>query len=215
MKQVQVERILQGLERIPSPRPEVEQYATPAAIAAEVIYLALGKGDVAGVRVLDAGCGAGILGIAAKLLGAASVIGIDIDPSALRVARRNAERAHVDVNWRREDMAAFDESVDTVLTNPPFGSQRKHADRPFIDRSLQLADVVYSFHNAVTETYVRNRIEARGGTITDRIPYRFPNPRAFPFHRDGMREVAVVLFRTESSRRTSSAHPVPASERFV
>jgi putative methylase len=203
MKQVQVERILQGLESIPAPRPEVEQYATPAGIAAEVLYLALGKGDVAGVRVLDAGCGAGVLGIGAKLLGAESVIGIDIDPGALRAARRNAERAHVAVDWRQEDMAAFDEPVDTVLTNPPFGSQRRHADRPFIDRSLQLGSVVYSFHNAVTEAYVRNRIEARGGTVTDRIPYRFPNPRAFPFHRDATREVAVVLFRTESNRPSS------------
>jgi ribosomal protein L11 methyltransferase len=45
-----------------------------------------------GDRVLDLGSGSGILGIAAIKLGAASVIGIEIDPEANEVAVRNAER---------------------------------------------------------------------------------------------------------------------------
>lgn len=40
--------------------------------------------------VLDYGCGSGILGIAAALLGARSVIGVDIDPQALVATRENA-----------------------------------------------------------------------------------------------------------------------------
>lgn len=43
-----------------------------------------------GERVLDAGCGSGILGIAALLLGAASVRSVDVDPDAVPVARENA-----------------------------------------------------------------------------------------------------------------------------
>lgn len=44
-----------------------------------------------GERVLDVGCGSGILGIAAALLGAAETVGVDIDPLAARVANENAE----------------------------------------------------------------------------------------------------------------------------
>lgn len=43
-----------------------------------------------GDRILDVGTGSGILGIAAAKLGAADVLGIDVDPVAVRVARDNA-----------------------------------------------------------------------------------------------------------------------------
>ena len=51
--------------------------------------------DVAGKTVVDFGCGSGILGIAALKLGAAKVIGIDIDPQALLASKDNAQRNHV------------------------------------------------------------------------------------------------------------------------
>ena len=42
--------------------------------------------------LVDFGCGSGILGIAALLLGAKQVIGVDIDPQALLATRENARR---------------------------------------------------------------------------------------------------------------------------
>ena len=150
MKKVQLERILQSLEAVPSPRPDIEQYPTPAGLAAEVAYIAHGKGDLAGCRVLDARCGNGVLGIAAKLLGAAEVVGVDIDPLAIQVAERNAHRAKVEIEWRHADVRSVAGPFDTVLMNPPFGSQTKHADLPFLDTALSVARVGYSFHNGVT-----------------------------------------------------------------
>ncbi|MGN4948605.1 50S ribosomal protein L11 methyltransferase [Aeromonas sp. 94A] len=48
--------------------------------------------DLTGKTVVDFGCGSGILGIAALKLGAARVIGIDIDPQAIQASRDNAVR---------------------------------------------------------------------------------------------------------------------------
>ncbi len=48
--------------------------------------------DLAGRRVIDYGCGSGILAIAALKLGAARAVAFDIDPQALLAARENAER---------------------------------------------------------------------------------------------------------------------------
>ena len=48
--------------------------------------------ELAGKTVVDFGCGSGILGIAALKLGAARVIGIDIDPQAIQASRDNAMR---------------------------------------------------------------------------------------------------------------------------
>ena len=44
-----------------------------------------------GMRVLDVGCGSGILGIASVLLGAKEAYGVDIDETAVRIANENAE----------------------------------------------------------------------------------------------------------------------------
>ena len=49
------------------------------------------KSVTPGCAVLDVGCGSGILGIAALLLGAGNVLGIDIDPMAVRSSSENAE----------------------------------------------------------------------------------------------------------------------------
>lgn len=48
--------------------------------------------DVKDSTVIDYGCGSGILGIGALLLGAKSVLGVDIDPQALLATQDNAER---------------------------------------------------------------------------------------------------------------------------
>ena len=48
-----------------------------------------------GDSVLDYGCGSGILGIAALKLGAASAVGVDIDPLALEAARYNSRQNEV------------------------------------------------------------------------------------------------------------------------
>jgi len=51
--------------------------------------------DLKGKRVIDFGCGSGILAIAALKLGAASAVGVDNDPQALIASADNAERNHV------------------------------------------------------------------------------------------------------------------------
>ncbi len=200
MKKVQLERILESLDAVPSPRPDLEQYATPAAIAAEAAYIAHGKGDIGGRRVLDLGCGNGVLAIAAKLLGAAEVVAVDVDPQAISVAEQNARNAHIEIDARTADVRDVTGRFDTVLMNPPFGSQSKHADLPFLDRALSLAGVVYSFHNGVTEAFLVRRIEARGGRVTDRIRYDFPLPHTFRFQKEEVRRIPVVLFRIEATK---------------
>ena len=45
-----------------------------------------------GERVLDAGCGSGVLGIAVLALGAAEAVGVDHDPAAVAASRANVAR---------------------------------------------------------------------------------------------------------------------------
>ncbi len=56
--------------------------------------------------VYDIGSGSGILSIAAKLLGAKKVVGVDLDPMCIRVSKENAEINHVEVEFIEGDLFA-------------------------------------------------------------------------------------------------------------
>lgn len=76
-------------------------------------------GAVAGSRVLDVGCGSGILSIAAAKLGAMSVLGLDPDPIAVESTTANARRNAVArrVRVRRGSVPTGEAPLDLILAN--------------------------------------------------------------------------------------------------
>ena len=52
----------------------------------------LASQELSNKQIIDYGCGSGILGVTALLLGAESAVGIDIDPQALTASRDNIDR---------------------------------------------------------------------------------------------------------------------------
>ncbi len=76
---------------------------------------------VGGESVLDYGCGSGILGIAARRLGAGQVVGVDIDPGALQATRANAAANQTEITVLSADAeprGPFDVVAATILSNP-------------------------------------------------------------------------------------------------
>jgi ribosomal protein L11 methyltransferase len=74
-----------------------------------------------GERVLDYGCGSGILAIAAMKLGAAAAVGVDIDPQAVLAAARNAEQNRIAARFLDPDAdpgGEYDIVVANILSNP-------------------------------------------------------------------------------------------------
>ena len=69
----------------------------------------------AGARVLDYGCGSGILAIGAALVGATTVDGVDIDPAAVEATRYNAQANQVTLQAGLADLAQG--QYDVVLAN--------------------------------------------------------------------------------------------------
>lgn len=74
-----------------------------------------------GDTLLDYGCGSGILALAAAKLGAAEVLGVDIDDRALEAAADNAARNGVELRLAHSKQVLteqFDIVVANILTNP-------------------------------------------------------------------------------------------------
>lgn len=194
MRRRELEMLLQSLDRFQAPRPELEQYSTPAIIAAEMLFKALAHGHVEEKKVLDLGCGTGPLGIGAALLGASQVIGVDTDAEALKQAEINAAKVNVEVEFRQGDVTEVKEISDTVIMNPPFGAQRKGADRPFLVTAMKCAPVIYSLHLSQTEDFVQRFVEKAGFKAIVLKRYKFGIPYMFEFHSKAKKEVDVTLF---------------------
>lgn len=201
MKKKHLAMLLSKLQGFENPKPELEQYRTPGDVAAELLWIAAQLGDVEGKVVADLGTGTGVLAIGAKLLGAERVYAVEIDEAALEVARRNAERAGVEVEFLHMDVSEFSKKVDTVVMNPPFGSQSKHADRPFLIKAFEVADVVYSIHLAKPE--VRNFLKtfSKEHNFIPKLlsTVYFEIPAQFFFHRKRLERITTDLYRLEKA----------------
>ncbi|MDE1820256.1 MAG: methyltransferase [Euryarchaeota archaeon] len=199
-KRTELLRALAQLEGFPHPDARTEQVVTPAEAASELLWEAFVRGDIVGRRVLDLGCGTGVLAIGAALLGAASVTGVDQDPEALSVARENARRANAEIAWVQRELGSTSREppvplADTVVMNPPFGAQRKHADRPFLEAAAGAISpsggAVYLLSNAASQAFIERWSIARHLTIEDHRRSPWTLPPTFPHHREARGRIEV------------------------
>jgi putative methylase len=197
-----LERALSEVEVHPLPKAYLEQYTTTSEVAAEALYLAAYvHSDIIDKTVVDLGCGTGRLAIGAALLGAREVFGVDVDRVAVRIAKKNAERMGVkeEIHWIVAEINVVKGAFCTVLQNPPFGVQRRRADRCFIRKALELGNTIYSFHKGglSNREFIKRFIEGHGGRVTNIFPMKMEIPRMFEFHTKKKRSIQVDLYRIE------------------
>jgi putative methylase len=115
------------------------------------------------------------LGLGAAFLGAEAVVGVDIDPVAIEVAQKNAEKAGLTdkIQFQNSDVSAVEGHFDTAIENPPFGVQNRQADRSFLAKALQSAPKVYSLHNhpEVDERLIRILKSSQGFVQVQPSPF--------------------------------------------
>lgn len=206
MKRKKLEMLLSKLKEIPDPRPDLEQYRTPPSMVCDILFEALARGDIRGKNVCEMGCGGGPFAIGSWILGAVEVLGIDVDEKALQVAKDNIARAReelVEVPHSPFELMSHDLNepiplsprFDTVLMNPPFGAQKKHADRPFIERAMEVSSICYSIHNGNSYQFLQRISEAIGAEVEILWEDTIEIPSMFHFHTKEKKETGVVVVR--------------------
>ena len=83
----------------------------------QLVLEALERLPLAGASLLDAGCGSGILAIAALKLGAGPVLGFDIDPESIENSLANARLNGVEGRFRVAEAADVEGPWDVVAAN--------------------------------------------------------------------------------------------------
>jgi putative methylase len=197
MKQRQLEILLQQVPPPKAPKPALEQYMTPAPIAADILFTAYHWGDIERKTVVDLGCGTGIFAVGAVFMGAEEVYGIDVDKTVISLAKQHARSKNLSIHFQTKDVTAVTTQCDTVLMNPPFGAQKsnKNADRPFIEKGFEIASVIYSLHLKKTVPFIEKMIHALHGELTYQKDYEFPIKWMFEFHEKEVVTYKVTLLR--------------------
>ena len=121
----------------------------------------LDQQDLKGKIVIDYGCGSGILGIAALLLGAKQVIAVDNDPQALLASRDNAQRNNIATSrlstYLPDDVPATicaDVMVANILASPLISLAPKLCAMTKPKGLLCLAGLLENQIDAVSKPYL-------------------------------------------------------------
>lgn len=160
---------LSKLLKFEKPKLKSEQYSTDSENAAVILWDAFLRGDINGKKIADLGAGTGILGIGALLLGAKKVFFVEKDKEVIPILKENL-KDHKNFKILNDDINSFNEKVDTVIQNPPFGTKEKHADKAFLEKAFSISKIIYSIHKASTDRFVRKISEDNGFAVSNVIP---------------------------------------------
>lgn len=197
--------ILSKFETFKEPKAELEQYSFDGQSASEMLWNAHQLGDIEGKLVGDFGCGTGILGIGALLLGAKFVYFIDKSEAAVMAAKRNVKRAEEELgeSFKEKvvflvgDIGKFNHRVNTVIQNPPFGTITQHADRIFLEKAVGSARVIYSVHKTSTMDFLKTFTKKLGGKITHIFRMEMQLKSTMKWHKSDIRRIDVSAIRIE------------------
>lgn len=114
-----------------------------------------------GVRMLDLGCGSGILSIISLLLGADEAVAVDIDPNAVDTAYQNAERNGV-------DRSRYKVLAGNVVTD--YDIQREISKNKYeVVAANIVADVIIGLAPKAKEYMTDDGVFITSGIIDDRV----------------------------------------------
>jgi len=185
---------LQGISQHQTPKLSLEQYTTPADLAAEILFHACYTfGDIEGRSVVDLGTGTGRLAIGAVILGADYAVGIDIDNEVVNFASH--EFIGSNLNWIVGDISVLRGRFDTVLMNPPFGTKQEHADIRFLETALHLGSVIYSVHKTATQEFLENWLQNHTANYQIIMNTKMEIGHQFNFHRKSRYAVDAQVYR--------------------
>jgi putative methylase len=197
MKKKELEIILQKVPLFDNPKSHLEQYVTPANIAADILFIAYHLGDINDKIIIDFGCGTGIFSIGASYLGAKKIYGFDIDKKSIEIAQKYSKENNLSIEFFVENVEGVDKKCNTLIMNPPFGAQKgnRQADRKFIEKGFEIAEIIYSLHLKKTIPFIEKMITSLGGIVTHQKEYLFPIKWQFNFHKKEISKYDVTLLR--------------------
>lgn len=201
VSQKDLARRLSQLKDFSRPQAKEEQYSVSGDVAALMLWQAYLLDDIHQKVIADLGSGPGRLGIGALHLGAKSVFFVEKDANAVEDLQKNIasqSQSHFGtIQIIDDDVSHFGTEVDTVIMNPPFGIQRLHADRIFMEKAMRVSTTIWSLHDSHGVDFIIELAKQSGFTLTHRIPTLLRLPATMTFHLKKAKMAEVTWLRFE------------------
>ena len=85
---------------------------------------------------------------------------------------------------------------------PPFGTKKKHADREFLMKAFETADVIYTFHKTTSKEFIAKISSDNGFVVTHYYEFDFPLKMEHLFHKHRIHRIKVGCWRVEKMQKT-------------
>ena len=189
---------LESLETFSNPKDYLEQYQTSPQISGEMFHYILNKfpEEISNMKIGDLGCGNGILGISAALIGCKDVVLFDIDEEIIDIAKQNVNNLELqnciqiilcDVNQIKNWKCLY-KKFDIIVTNPPFG-----ADVEFLKCAVNLSNqFVYSLHKFSTFNFLKKFYEKNNINDVNGFKIEYDLPKSYKFHKKNNKVIDVL-----------------------
>jgi putative methylase len=192
--------LLSKLNTVINPKPYLEQYQTDSEIASIILWQAYMNGDIEDKIVADLGCGNGIFGIGSLLLGAKKVYFVDKDKESIIVLKENLSYiAGGEYEIFSVDIANFNHKVDIVIENPPFGVQKIHSDKIFLEKSFEISNKIYSLHKIESKQFINELAGKNSFNVLGIIDIDFVLKKTMNYHKKANYNVKVGCWILEKN----------------
>ncbi len=195
---------LESLETFSNPKDYLEQYQTSPQISGEMFHYILNKfpEEISNMKIGDLGCGNGILGISAALIGCKDVVLFDIDEEIIDIAKQNVNNLELqnciqiilcDVNQIKNWKCLY-KKFDIIVTNPPFGIRSQNgADVEFLKCAVNLSNqFVYSLHKFSTFNFLKKFYEKNNINDVNGFKIEYDLPKSYKFHKKNNKVIDVL-----------------------
>jgi len=201
--------LLSKLAVFSRPKSELEQYPTDSENASFILWHAYMLHDIENKVVADLGCGTGILGLGALLLGAKKCFFVDKSQEDIDKARQNLTALEQETGIKLksravfivQDIEKFAKKVDTAIQNPPFNN-----DRVFLEKALEIAQVSWSMHNLSTLDFLKKFMEKRG-KLTNIFKIQLELKKTMPWHKQENKRIEVACLRVQRFSKILFSEP--------
>ena len=146
---------------------------------------------------LDVGCGKG-LNTKHFAKDITKVSGIDLSKKDVEIAKNNLKFAEKELKIKLDkaefivgDVKKFNKKADVVLQNPPFGVKVKHADKVFLEKAIEIAPLIYSFHKLESGRFIDKFTEQKGFKMSHFWTFDWPLKMTMKFHKKRIQTFSI------------------------
>lgn len=193
---------LSKLKTFENPKMIEEQYTLDSEVVADILWNAFMNNDIQGKIIADFGCGTGIIGIGALLLGAKKVYFIDKDKEVfknlfenIKITRNINKNILNKVEILNMDIRDFEGKADVVIMNPPWGTKMRHIDKDFLRKAFETANIIYVVNKVAKHRTIKLLAYENNYKVTQEKDYLIRLKKTMKEHRAKVKVVKIVCLR--------------------